>query len=58
MLDGFQGCPGLGLRDKTRSQDAQSQPGSLSVAMLFDTVKIFRKKKKEMNLLTAFKLEQ
>lgn len=48
----------LGLRDKARSQDTQSHPGSLSVAMLFGPVKIFRKKKKEMSLLDALKFEQ
>lgn len=48
----------LGLRDKARSQDAQSHPGSLSVAMLFSLVKTFRKREKEMSLLTAFKFEQ
>lgn len=48
----------LGLRDKAKSQDAQSHPGSLSVAMLFGPLKTFGKKKKEMSLLTAFKFEQ
>lgn len=36
-----------GLRDKTGSQNAHSQPGRLSVAMLLDAVKTFRRKKKE-----------